>query len=151
MGEAEARLGVRFTVKQRGGGQRFHSGAVAAIRHDDIRFGTLIIARPVPDADTLCAVLDRGFHVQVLEVHLFGRACRSLPAPAGAADLGWVGARLHELLELSGDGAEGGAKTAANQSKGADRCDRDQRCNQTVLDRRHTALVRKQLGQDLHG
>jgi len=44
-------------------------------------------------------------------------------------------------LQLPGDGAERGAKVSADQGERRNRCDRDQRGNQRVLDRRDARLI----------
>ena len=59
-----------FLAQQRGRGQRFLRGDVAGRGHHYIGFAALVVARPVPDADALGAVLDGGVHVHVLQVHL---------------------------------------------------------------------------------
>ena len=67
--EADLQVGELFT-QQRGRRQRFLRGNVARACHHYIGFASLIVARPVPDADALRAVRDRGIHVQVLQVQL---------------------------------------------------------------------------------
>src|SRR5208283_3334408 len=37
---------------------------------DDIRLATLVVTRPVPNADALGAVLNRGIHIEVLKMQL---------------------------------------------------------------------------------
>jgi hypothetical protein len=59
--------------KQGGGGQRLHCRAVPTARHDHVGLATLVVARPVPDAGSFRAVLDRRLDVEVLEMHLFVR------------------------------------------------------------------------------
>ena len=49
------------------GRQRFERGNVPRAGHDDVRFRALVIAGPVPDADSRGAMLDRGLHVQILQ------------------------------------------------------------------------------------
>ena len=69
-------------------------------------------------------------------VHLTG-------SDRGKRDASW-------RLEVAGDGAEGGAESGADQGKRADSCDRNQRCDQAVLDRRNTAFVLEQQGYELN-
>src|SRR5260370_20297025 len=38
--------------------------------HDQVRLPILVVARPVPNADALGAMLDRGFHIQILKMQL---------------------------------------------------------------------------------
>ena len=52
-------------------GQRLQRRHVAAARHDHVRFAALVVARPLPDADTGGAVLDGGVHVEPLRRGLF--------------------------------------------------------------------------------
>ena len=58
-------------AEQRNGSQRFHGRQVAATRHDYIGLDALVVARPIPDTGAFGAVDDRGFGVQVLQMHLF--------------------------------------------------------------------------------
>ena len=51
-------------------------------------------------------------------------------------------------LQLPGDGAERGAKVSADQGERRNRCDRDQRGNQRVLDRRDARLIVDELEND---
>ena len=60
-------------AKQSSRRQGLHRRAVAATRHDDVWFDTLVVARPVPDPGAFCAVFDRRFDIEVLEVHLLVR------------------------------------------------------------------------------
>jgi hypothetical protein len=53
--------------------QGLHGRHVAAARHDDIGFGTLVVTGPIPDTGTLGAVRHGWLHVQILQVHLFVR------------------------------------------------------------------------------
>ena len=48
--------------------QRRH---IATTRHDHVRRHPLVIAGPLPDADSLAAVLDRGIHRQPLRRRVF--------------------------------------------------------------------------------
>jgi hypothetical protein len=57
-------------AQQRGGGQRLLGRDVAAADQHGVGLDALIVARPVPDADALGAMLDGGVHVQVLEMVL---------------------------------------------------------------------------------
>ena len=51
-------------------------------------------------------------------------------------------------LQLPGDRAERGAKVSADQGERRNRCDRDQRGNQRVLDRRDARLIVDELEND---
>ncbi len=51
-------------------GERLERRHVAAARHDDIGFATLIVAGPLPDADSRGAVLDGLIHRQPLQRRL---------------------------------------------------------------------------------
>jgi hypothetical protein len=53
--------------------QRLHCRAVPTARHDHVRLAALVVARPVPDACSFGAVLDRRLDVEVLEMHLLVR------------------------------------------------------------------------------
>src|SRR5260370_12900933 len=59
--------------KQSCSGQRLHCWAIAATRHDYIGLSALVVARPIPNANAFRAMLDCGFHVQVLKMHLLVR------------------------------------------------------------------------------
>jgi hypothetical protein len=50
-------------------------------------------------------------------------------------------ARQLRRLQLAGNSAERGAKVSADQGERRNRCDRDQRGNQRVLDRRDARLI----------
>ena len=69
----------------------------------------------------------------------FGSRMRS----SAIADLRPRRAKARQLrrLQLPGDGAERGAKVSADQGERRNRCDRDQRGNQRVLDRRDARLI----------
>lgn len=53
-------------VQQVDGGQHFQGRYIAGAGHHDVRFLTLVVACPCPDADAHRAMLDRGVHVQPL-------------------------------------------------------------------------------------
>ena len=53
------------------GGERFQRRHVAAAGHDHVGLTALVIARPMPDADALGAVLDGGVHCQPLRRRVF--------------------------------------------------------------------------------
>jgi len=57
-------------AEESGGGEGFVGWDVAAGGHDDVGLDALIVAGPVPDSDTLGAVLDGIFHVEELQVVL---------------------------------------------------------------------------------
>jgi hypothetical protein len=56
-------------AEEGGGGQGLRRRTVAATRHNDVRFGALIVACPGPDAGAFRAMLDRRFNVKVLEMN----------------------------------------------------------------------------------
>ena len=51
--------------------QRLQCRHVACARHHHIRFGSLVVARPFPDADAGRAMLDGRIHVEPLQGGLF--------------------------------------------------------------------------------
>jgi hypothetical protein len=68
----DANLESRQMLTQHGDSrQHFQGRRIAAACQDDIRLAALIVARPLPDADTLGAVHDRGIHGQPLRQGVF--------------------------------------------------------------------------------
>src|ERR1019366_9156141 len=59
--------------EQRSGGQCFLSGNITRSCKNNIGFLAIIITRPIPDTDALCAVGDGSINIQVLQVALFVR------------------------------------------------------------------------------
>ena len=67
----KAQLNVREVLPQhRGGGQGLHGSNVPAAGHHKIRFAVLIAACPRPYSRTLCAVLERVIHAEILKMRL---------------------------------------------------------------------------------
>ena len=54
-------------------GQRLQRGHVATAGHDYVGRNALVVARPLPDADALTAMLDGGVHRQPLRRRVFAR------------------------------------------------------------------------------
>ena len=67
--EADLQVG-EFLAQDGDRGEGFHGRDVAGAGHDDIGLDAVVGARPVPDADALGAVVDRGVHVEVDEMRL---------------------------------------------------------------------------------
>jgi len=63
----------QMAAHNRDGGERFERGHVAAAGHDHVGCNALVVARPLPDADALGAVLDGGVHRQPLRRRMFAR------------------------------------------------------------------------------
>ena len=61
----------QMLVKDGNGGERFQRGDITAAGHHHVRIGALIVTRPLPDADTLCAVGNRSGHGQPLRRGMF--------------------------------------------------------------------------------
>src|SRR5260370_3887724 len=55
-----------MVAQQIHGSQAFKRGDITRTSHHHIRFSALIGTRPLPDADAAGAMLDRGFHAEVL-------------------------------------------------------------------------------------
>ena len=62
-------MGEKF-AEESGSGEGFVGWDIAAGCHDDVRVLTLVVACPVPDSDSLGAVLDCFFHIEVLDMVL---------------------------------------------------------------------------------
>lgn len=60
--EADLEVGEEF-AEESGGGEGLVRWDVAARCHDYVGLHALVVAGPVPDAETLGAVLERGVHV----------------------------------------------------------------------------------------
>ena len=61
----------KMLAKEIHGGQRFQRRHVAAAGHHDVRFASLVVAGPFPDADARRAMFDRLVHRQPLRSRLF--------------------------------------------------------------------------------
>ena len=61
----------RYLSQQIDGGQGLQRGNVAAAAHDHVRFASLVVAGPLPDADARRAVLYGLVHVKPLHFRLF--------------------------------------------------------------------------------
>src|SRR5271169_1549714 len=59
--------------EQCSGGQCFLGGDITRGSKNNIGFLSIIITRPIPDTDALCAVGDGSINIQVLQVTLFVR------------------------------------------------------------------------------
>lgn len=57
-------------AEESGGSERLMCGYITAGCHDDIRLDALVIGGPVPDAETLGAVLNGLFHLEILQMIL---------------------------------------------------------------------------------
>lgn len=55
------------------GGKRFERRHVAGARHHHVRFDTVVVARPGPDADALSTVANRGIDIEPLPFGLLSR------------------------------------------------------------------------------
>src|SRR5271157_4297056 len=67
--EADLQVG-ELLPKQHRCGQRFLRRYIPRGGEDDIRLATLVVPRPVPNADALGAVLNGGIHIEVLKMQL---------------------------------------------------------------------------------
>ena len=55
------------------GGQRFERRDIAATGHHHVGLGALVVAGPIPDAESGGAVLDGSVHIQILQRGLLAR------------------------------------------------------------------------------
>ena len=69
-------------------GQSFECGNIAAAGHHHIRLAAMIVAGPVPDADSGGAMVDRRFHFKPLQGRLLARNDHVDVIPAAQAMIG---------------------------------------------------------------
>ena len=88
-------------AQQVDGSQRFQRRDVAAAGHDDVGFAAFVVARPIPDADSGRAMLDRRIHIQILQRGLLAGDDHVHVIPAAQAVIGHreqavrVGRQIH--------------------------------------------------------
>src|SRR5262249_14069586 len=60
----------KLLAKQYGRSQCLLSRDVSGSTHHDVRFGSVVVTGPIPDAKSLSAMFNRLIHIQVLKVQL---------------------------------------------------------------------------------